>query len=64
MNGMGLPEDNRVTEQRGPSREELENRMETATSGGANKDQYALALVPKRDDTDLLTKTYQSFKLQ
>ena len=60
---MGLSDNQRVTEQRLQSRgEEFENRMETATSGLNNKDQYAL--VPRNEDADLLTKTYQSFKLQ
>lgn len=37
---------------------ELANRIETASDGNA------YALVPKRNDDDLLSKTYQSFKLQ
>lgn len=37
---------------------EMANRIETAS----DSNQYAL--VPKREDDDLLTKTYQSFKLQ
>ena len=57
---MGLPEGQRVTEQRMPSREELENRMDTA----GDADNNAYALVPKRENDDLLQKTYQSFKLQ
>ena len=36
----------------------LHNRIETASQG---KDDYAL--VPKRDEDDVLSKTYQSFKL-
>jgi len=60
--GMSLPEGQRHTEQRGPSSEELENRMETASGGVIDKNQYAL--VPARDDNDLLAKTYESFKLQ
>lgn len=39
---------------------ELANRIETASDNAGN--QYAL--VPKRDEDDLLSKTYQSFKLQ
>lgn len=56
---MGLQEGQRVTEQRGPSREELENRMDTA---GHGSDAYAV--VPVVENNDLLAKTYQSFKLQ
>jgi len=57
---MGLQEGQRVTEQRGESRgEELVNRFDTADDGS-----NAYALVPKRDNDDLLAKTYQSFKLQ
>ena len=56
---MGLQEGQRVTEQRGPSREELENRMDTAGNGSD-----AYAVVPVIENNDLLAKTYQSFKLQ
>lgn len=58
---MTLPEGQRQTEQRGPSREELDDRMETASRGGL-QDQYAL--VPARNEDNLLAKTYESFKLQ